>query len=35
MHRLESLEDEGVIRRGGFDVVGKGGVDEIDKEGWR
>ena len=32
MHRLESLEDEGVTRRGGFNAVGKGCVDEINKE---
>ena len=32
VHRLESLEDEGVTRGGGFDTVGEGGVDEIDKE---
>ena len=35
MHRLESLEDKGVTRRCGFDAMGKGGVDQIDKKGRR
>ena len=35
MHGLESLEDEGVSCRGGFYAVGEGGVDQVDKEGWR
>ena len=35
MHRLESLEDEGVTCRGGFNAVGEGCVDKIDKERWR
>ena len=34
MHGLESLQNEGVTRGGGFNSVGEGGVDEIDKEGW-
>ena len=35
MHGLEGLEDEGVTRRGGFNVVGEGGVNKVHKEGWR
>ena len=35
VHRLESLQNEGITRKGGFDTVGEGGVNEIDKEGWR
>ena len=34
MHGLEGLEDEGITRRSGFDAVGEGGVNKIDKEGW-
>ena len=33
VHRLESLEDEGVTCRGRLDAVGEGGVDKVDKEG--
>ena len=32
MHGLESLEDEGVAGGGGFNAVGEGGVDKVDKE---
>ena len=32
MHRLESLEDEGVACRGGFDAMGEGRVNKIDEE---
>ena len=32
VHGLKSLEDEGVAGRGGFDAVGEGGVNKIDKE---
>ena len=35
VHGLESLEDEGVAGRGGFNAVGEGRVDKIDKERWR
>ena len=35
VHRLESLQDEGIACGGGFDAVGEGGVDEINKEGRR
>ena len=36
VHRLESLEDEGITCRGGFNVVGEGGVDEVNKKGgWK
>ena len=35
MHRLERLENKGVSRGCGLDTVGKGGVDEVDKEGRR
>ena len=35
VHGLESLEDEGVAGRGGFNAVGEGSVDKIDKERWR
>ena len=35
MHGLEGLENKGVTRRGRFNVVGEGGVDEVDKEGRR
>ena len=36
VHRLESLEDEGVTCRGRFDAVGEGGVDEVnEKGGWK
>ena len=35
VHGLESLEDEGVASRGGFNAVGEGSVDQIDKERWR
>ena len=34
VHGLESLEYKGISRRGGFDMVGEGGVNKIDKEGW-
>ena len=33
VHGLEGLENKGVTRRGRFNVVGEGGVDEVDKEG--
>ena len=32
VHGLESLEDEGVAGGGGFNAVGEGSVDKIDKE---
>ena len=35
MHGLEGLEDEGITCGGGFDAVGEGGVNEIDKKRWR
>ena len=36
VHRLESLEDEGITCEGGFNAVGEGGVDEVDKKGgWK
>ena len=35
MHGLEGLEDKGVSRGRGFNVVGKGGVNQVDKEGRR
>ena len=35
MHGLEGLQDEGVTRRGRFNTVGEGGVDEVDKKGRR
>ena len=35
VHGLESLENEGVAGGGGFNAVGEGSVDKIDKErGW-
>ena len=34
VHRLEGLENEGITRGGGFNAVGEGGVDEVNKEGW-
>ena len=33
MHGLESLEDEGIACGGGFDVMRKGGIDEVNKKG--
>ena len=36
VHRLESLEDEGVTCRSRFNAVGEGGVDEVnEKGGWK
>ena len=35
VHGLESLEDEGVAGGGGFNAVGEGGVNEVNKEGRR
>ena len=36
VHGLESLEDEGIACRGGFDAMGEGGVDKVNKEGrWK
>ena len=35
VHGLESLKDEGVARRGGFDAVRESGVDEVYEEGRR
>ena len=35
MHGLEGLENEGISCGGGFNAVGEGSVDEIDKEGRR
>ena len=35
MHGLEGLENEGVTCGRRLDTVGEGGVNEIDKEGWR
>ena len=35
MHRLESLEDEGVAGGGGFNAVGEGSVNEVDEQGRR
>ena len=34
MHGLEGLKDKGVTRRCGFNAVGEGGVDEVNKKGW-
>ena len=35
VHRLEGLEDEGVTGGGGFNAMGEGGVDEVNKKrGW-
>ena len=33
IHRLESLEDEGVTSGGGFNVVGESHINDINKEG--
>ena len=35
VHRLEGLENKGVARGCGLNAVGKGGVNQVDKEGWR
>ena len=35
LHGLESLEDEGVTRRRGFNALREGGVNDVDKEGRR
>ena len=35
VHGLESVENEGVSRRRGFDAMGEGGVNKVYKEGWR
>ena len=35
VHGLEGLENEGVSRGCGFNVVGEGGVNQVDKEGRR
>ena len=35
VHRLESLEDEGVTCGGGLNAVGEGSVNQVDKERWR
>ena len=35
VHGLEGLEDEGVTRRGRFDAMREGGVDEVDEKGRR
>jgi len=35
VHRLEGLEYEEVIGRGGLNVVREGSVDDADKKGWR
>ena len=35
VHRLEGLENEGVSRGRRFNAVGEGGVNQVDKEGWR
>ena len=35
VHRLESLEDEGVTCGSGFNAMGEGGVDEVNKKGGR
>ena len=34
VHRLEGLENKGVARGCGLNAVGKGGVNQVDKEGW-
>ena len=34
VHGLEGLEDKGVTRRGGLDMVGEGYVDNVDKKRW-
>ena len=33
MHGLESLENERITRRCGFNAMGEGGVDQVDKKG--
>ena len=33
VHGLESLEDEGIAGRGGFNAVGEGGINKVYKEG--
>jgi len=35
VHRLEGLEYEGIIGRGGLNAVREGGVDDADKKGRR
>ena len=35
MHGLESLEDEGITCGCGFNAMGEGSIDHIDKKGWR
>ena len=35
VHGLKGLENEGVSRRCGFNAVGEGSVNQVDKEGWR
>ena len=36
VHRLEGLEDKGVTRGSGFDAMGEGGVNEVNKKGgWK
>ena len=34
VHRLESLEDEGVTSGGGLNVVRESHINNVDKKGW-